>query len=266
MVLKDILVLLDKSPHAANRLDLAIRLAQQHQAGVTGLNVVSHSLFEVLQRTPPDEETGLQEMFLHKCSQAGVASTWHGVDIRARTSSVAEIVNHHACFADLVIVGQTEQAAKERSNEADLPERVVLGSGKPVLIVPYAGSFTSLGDRVLVAWKSGRESARALADVLPLLKKACAVSIFEVNPSDAELDNMERLCAHLEHHEIQAKTETSIVTELAVGDVLLNKVADEGSELLVMGAYAHTHFGTYVLGDVAKHVLKHMTVPVLMSH
>jgi nucleotide-binding universal stress UspA family protein len=266
MVLKEILVLLDKSPLAADRLDLALILAQQHQAGIVGLNVVTHSLFEALQRSHPDGEPGLQEMFLDKCAQAGVRATWQGIDVKSLTGSVAEIVNHHACFADLVIVGQTDQAARERSNEADLPERVVLGSGKPVLIVPYAGTFTSIGDKVLVAWKSGRESARALSDAAPLLKNAGSVSIFEVKPSEAELDNMGRLCAHLASHGIQAKAETSIVTELAIGDVLLNRVADEGNDLLVMGAFAHTHFGTYVLGDVAKHVLRHMTVPVLMSH
>jgi nucleotide-binding universal stress UspA family protein len=33
-----------------------------------------------------------------------------------------------------------------------------------------------------------------------------------------------------------------------------------------MGAFAQTRLGTPALGDVARHILKYMTVPVLMSH
>jgi glutamate dehydrogenase len=160
----------------------------------------------------------------------------------------------------------SDHGARDKVVEADLPERVVLGSGKPVLIVPYTGSFSSVGDRVLIAWKSGRESSRALTDALPLLKRADAVSVFEVNPTDGEKDDMERLCAYLERHDVPARMETSIVTELVVGDVLLNRLADEGSDLLVMGACAQSHFGAAVIGEVARHVLRHMTVPIFMSH
>lgn len=119
---------------------------------------------------------------------------------------------------------------------------------------------------MLVGWKTGRESSRALTDALTLLKRAEVVSIFEVNPSEGEKDEVEQLCRHLERHGVRARLVTSAVTALPVGDVLLNRLADRGGDLLVMGAYAHTHFGSYAFGDVAKHVLRHMTVPVLMSH
>jgi nucleotide-binding universal stress UspA family protein len=191
---------------------------------------------------------------------------WENIDIKGLRSSVAEVVNHYANFADLVVIGQTDHSAKDKVVEADLPERVVLGGGKPVLIVPYTGDFSSVGERVLVAWKSGRESSRALADAIPLLTRADAVNVFEVNPTDGEKDDMERLCAHLERHGVPARIETSIVSELAVGDVILNRLSDEGSDLLVMGACAQSHFGVAVIGEVARHVLRHMTAPVFMSH
>jgi nucleotide-binding universal stress UspA family protein len=56
------------------------------------------------------------------------------------------------------------------------------------------------------------------------------------------------------------------VSGTEVGDTLLNRVCEEGFDLLVMGAYAHTPQGKIVLGSVARHLLEHMTVPVLMSH
>jgi len=265
MQLKNLLVLMDTLPHAADRLDLAIGIAKQHGAGIVGLNVATHHLLPAARSQDSDLGAQLNELFLQKTGEAGVRATWLGVDSKLR-GGVAEVINHYATFADLVVLGQTEYGSKERRAEDHLPERVVLGSGKPVLIVPYTGVFPSLGERVLVAWKTGRESSRALADALPLLKKAGSAHIFEVNPTQGELTDMESLCAYLEGHGVQAGIETSAITELRVGDVLLNRVADEGSDLLVMGAYVDLHFGSYALGEVAKHVRRHMTVPVLMSH
>ncbi|MFX7996900.1 hypothetical protein ABTK59_20175, partial [Acinetobacter baumannii] len=51
----------------------------------------------------------------------------------------------------------------------DFVETLILESGRPVLVVPYAGRFTSVAQRVLVAWSGGRESARALHDAMPLM-------------------------------------------------------------------------------------------------
>jgi len=266
MVLKEILVLLDKSPNAGERLDTAILLAKQHGARILGLHVYKHHLFGHDSGNGAGEVWDLEGIFEQKCSRAGIEAEWRSIDLKALRSSVSEVVNHHAHFADMVVVGQSEPGSKDSDSEANLPERVVLGSGKPALILPYVGAFPAIGENVLVAWKSGRESTRAVTDALPLLQKANRVNVFEVNPTDAEKDDMESLCAHLERHDVHARIETSKVTELSVGDVLLNKLADEGNDLLVMGTFAHTHFGTYVLGEVARHVLRHMTVPVLMSH
>ncbi len=266
MMLKEILVLLDKTPQVADRLDLVIDLAKQHGANIIGLHVITHSLFERKQAPSSDTKWELQQLFEEKTSRAGVAATWQSIDAKGGRGTVAEIVNHHACFTDLVVVGQGENGSKDKGHETDVAERVVLGAGRPVLIVPYTGTFKTVGERTLVAWKSGHASARAIHDALPMLKGSRQVNVFEVNPSELERDDVERLCNHLASHEVQARAEASIVTELSIGDVLLNRVADEGSDLLVMGAYAHSHFGATALGDVARHVLKHMTVPVLMSH
>jgi nucleotide-binding universal stress UspA family protein len=48
--------------------------------------------------------------------------------------------------------------------------------------------------------------------------------------------------------------------------MLLNRCADEGIDLLVMGAFAQSRRGQQTLGDVGRYLLEFMTVPVLMSH
>jgi nucleotide-binding universal stress UspA family protein len=266
MALKHILVLMDNLPQAEDRLDLALSLAKQHGAHLVGLNVVSHPLLPLRRHRDADSGEAARALFTKKTAAAAVAGHWVSADVKALGGGVADAVNHYAIFADLVIVGQHEEGVEERRAEDRLAERVILGSGKPVLIVPYTGGFTKVPERVLIAWKTGREMSRTLSDSLPLLQGAGCTHVFEVNPSHGEVADMEQLRGYLAAHGVEAQVETSAITELKIGDILLNRVSDEGSDLLVMGAYAAPHFGTYALGDVARHVLKHMTVPVLMSH
>ena len=49
-------------------------------------------------------------------------------------------------------------------------------------------------------------------------------------------------------------------------DQLLNRCADEGIDLMVLGAFSQFRRGNQILGDVGRYLLKSMTVPVLMSH
>ena len=54
--------------------------------------------------------------------------------------------------------------------------------------------------------------------------------------------------------------------DVSVADMLLNRIADESIDLLVMAAYGHARVREIWLGGVTRDVLRHMTVPVLVSH
>jgi nucleotide-binding universal stress UspA family protein len=51
-----------------------------------------------------------------------------------------------------------------------------------------------------------------------------------------------------------------------VGQTLLLQAQSQGADLLVMGCYGHSRLREFVLGGASEHVLRHMTIPVLMSH
>jgi len=46
----------------------------------------------------------------------------------------------------------------------------------------------------------------------------------------------------------------------------LSRVTDLSADLLVMGGHSHSRLRELVLGSATKTVLKHMTVPVFMTH
>jgi nucleotide-binding universal stress UspA family protein len=266
MPLKNILVHLDNSHHSSARLDLAIGLARKNQARLTALSIVTHQHYEPLHGDAAVKSGQIQEQFDRETSGAGVPAELLTVDWKVTGITVTELITMHAHYADLVIIGQIDHASRDKDTPSDLPERVVLGAGRPVLIVPYTASYTECGVRSLISWKPGREATRAVNDAIPLLAQAETVSILTVNPADSEINGGERLCRHLACHGITARAEQAAAVDISIGDVLLNRASVEGSDLLVMGAYAQTRFGAPALGDVARHILTYMTLPVLMSH
>lgn len=264
MALTDILVNIDHYPSSVARLAVAVDLAKRHQARLTGLLVIRHGY--------PAEATVAvaREMFEQQVAEAGIEGRWRCVDGSGVDAGMTEIISYHAQFSDLLIVGQGSPESASVGVPFDLPEGVVLGTGRPVLVVPYAGTFASVGERVLVAWKAGGESTRALNDALPFLKQARRVEILAKGNPGTYVNGGERLCtdicAHLARKGVTAKVNSLTVGTAPLGDVLLNRVCDEGFDLLVMGAYAHGNEGEMALGSVARQLLREMTVPILMSH
>jgi len=67
-------------------------------------------------------------------------------------------------------------------------------------------------------------------------------------------------------HGIGVKIERFNVDGIGIMDVLLARLAEESLDMLVMGAHGQYGFPHLFKGSSTRHILEHMTVPVLMSH
>jgi nucleotide-binding universal stress UspA family protein len=272
MAIKDILLYLDNSPSCPSRIELAVYMARTHGAHLKGLYVVSHSYYAPrLGRAEAEIASRAEALFAEKTKNAGISVEWLYVDWPVIGTSIPEIIDRYAFYTDLVIVSQPDHSAQSSGTPGDLSERLGLGTGRPVLVVPYAGSFPTCGERVMIAWKSGRESSRAVNDAMSVLEKARHVSVVTIATPNSPDDNAEQdasmLCTYLSRHQISATHDQILTsTSFPVGDVLLNNACEHKMDLLVMGAFAPTRRGAYLLGPVAKHLMNHMTVPLLISH
>ena len=141
-----------------------------------------------------------------------------------------------------------------------------MNSCRPVIAVPFAGKFKTLGKRVLVAWNGTREAARATHDALPFLTHADKVVVLSVNASGKVHIPGADISTHLARHGVDVEIHNREGNDVSVGDAILNAVSDYGADLLVIGAYGHSRVRELVLGGVTRHLLRHMTIPVLMSH
>lgn len=274
MAFKDILVHVDNTQAARTRLKLAARLAQAQDGHVIALNVRTRpSLppFVAAQFGPEIQQ--VQERFNDQAAREaraafdaiapsfGVTTEWRDVE-----GSVPDCVTLHARYADITVIGQAEETEDDRP----LADALVLEVGRPVLVVPYAGSFDSVGERVVVAWNASREATRAVHDALPLLTAAKRVQVIAINPGSGMAGHGDipgaDICLHLSRHGVNAVCEHIRSDDLKVGEMLLSRVADEDADLLVMGAYGRSRLRTLILGGATRHILRHMTVPVLLSH
>jgi len=182
---------------------------------------------------------------------------------------VADGLILHARYCDLVVMGQSDPDEFALGGIPDLAAYVMLNSGRPVLIIPKKGEFRNVHDKVLVAWDASVASSRALANAMPLLKRAKKVNIAVFNPASQPGAHGDQagadIALYLARHDIDV-TVTSRNTEGNIGEAILSLASDLGSTSLVMGGYGHTRFREILLGGVTRTVLDEMTLPVLMSH
>ena len=279
MRLNDILVCLDTTPAGDERLDAAIRLARANDARLTGVypfldEAVEGVLFPADRlaavaigggRFPARAEPGLaaadpvvpaaaragvaEERFHDRLRTHGTEGDWHVLD-GANATELIEL----AKTADLVVLAQFERGAHGRT--VFRPEEIALACGRPVLIIPYAGSFAAIGTRVLVAWDATREAARALHDALPLMIGAEAVTVVTVISSESKRDaihaSLERVVRHLQRHGIPAQSEATLKGDLGISDILLSRASDLGADLIVAGAYHHSPYREALFGGVTR--------------
>ncbi len=281
MALKDILVHLDGAAPSAQRLSLAADLARRHQAHLTGLFVVDLTppivgameggggavlagLIEQMRAEALATAAGVEARFAETLAREGIAGEW-----RIAEGAAPELVALHARYADLAVLGQADPQADEAAGAA-VVAAALFGAGRPVLVVPHAGSFPGIGRRVLVGWNASREATRAVHDALPLLLGAETVTIAAVNPRrglGAHGDEPGAdIARHLARHGVRVQVEHSAAPEIGAGDILLNRAADLSADLLVVGAYGHSRLREMFLGGVTRTLLQQMTLPVLLAH
>ena len=279
MAFKNLLVHVDDSKACAARVRAAIDLAIAHDAHLTGVYIItdpSPANF-VQSYLPPGTLDMLRQQSQERAeavlARFTEAAKRNQISFESRTdrvlyTAIAEALATHARYADVVILGQADP--EDTVLPRYLPEEVTLASGRPSLVIPYIGPQATLGQRVTVAWDASREAARAVNDALPILTRAQAVNVVAVNPREKPFGHGEQpgadIAVHLARHGIKVEVQRIESRDVDVANIILSHIADQSSDLLVMGAYGHSRLRELVLGGVTRTILHDMTVPVFMAH
>jgi len=279
MTLSTIVVHLDHTERCENRTLLAARLARVHGSHLRG--IAPTHVREYMDKPPA-----------HAAEYAAEAIVSTSLLLRRRAETVAHIVHSRVSgvgprsfdvqlsdgdpvdaviarghASDLLVVGQYDRSAAVEDSARRLPEEVLLRAGRSVLILPQAGHYDSVGDKVVVAWHGSREAVLSARGALPLLRRASQVTIVSVcvaghsqpsccGPVARNWFGRHGVDATFEQHE----------TSAAFADTLLKCTEARGADLIVMGGYGHSRTREQILGGATRDVLACACVPVLMAH
>jgi len=279
MSYKSIAVHLDTSTRAHPRLEIALRLAREFEAELTGAFAIfspdpqsmyvmagSAEYYSIYEKDRKQRAAAIERLFKAEIARANVPGRW----VETGDHEALPMARYGSC-ADLIILGQDDPEDPESFIVDHFVENVVMSSGRPVLLIPYAGEFPLIGTRVLIAWDGSREATRAVHDALPFLTRADEVTVVTVNEQSSH--SLPRdipgadVAAMLARHGV--KVTVSAVEgghDLPIGEVLLSRASDLNADLLVMGAYGHARWQELVLGGATRTVLNTTTLPVLLSH
>ena len=282
MTYPSILLFLDDDARSDVRNEQAVRFARRlgshvdglscHRPVATGVDVaVAMGGFadpltielQAAQRAAVDRE----QRFRSLCDRRELASFATEVD---ESDEAGRAILKRAAVHDLVILGQPDPSDTEASRRRGVVDDVLLRSPRPTLLLPYAGRFAEIGITVLAAWDGSRGAARAIADALPLLKKARTVHVVSFDVRAEESGTLDQSAVRgivqwLERHGVRASGRVRYASA-DVGSALLSYAADVGADLMVMGCWGHGRLAERLMGGATRTVLESMTVPVLASH
>ncbi len=280
MAFKDIVVHVDATESAKKRVSYAVAFAAAHEAHLTAIGFAATSLLPYYGEpgiVPPMPATYFERIetetlkaltdFEKRAERAGISH-----ETRLLKGLPSDFQHQFAIavrHADLAILGQPEEGDSWGAY-GELITQVLYATGRPALIVPYIGAKEAVPQTVFAAWDGSAEAARAFHDAMPILTMAEKVVVFVGEPAERPDVHGDEpgadMARHLARHGVTAEVRRAHGEDIDVGDMLLSRVADEGADMIVMGAFHHSRLRESLLGGVTRTIIEHMTVPAFMAH
>jgi nucleotide-binding universal stress UspA family protein len=279
MSYKTLLVSLNEIERLDAVLGVAASLAGAQKSHVLGLYVIPApavypavgpyvvpEVFDGLTRYFEEQSKGARRKFEAVMKRHGLSFQW--LEVKALTSAISDTVSEMGRIADLVVVSETNRDGRN-GVELDFVENIILGVGRPVLILPRSATADFDPAIVLCGYNGSKEAARAVHDAVPLLKNAKDVRLLWVDPAK-ELETGALPGADmvecLRRHGVKASAESLPSNGLNPAEAIMAQARETGAGVVVMGAYGHSRIREFVLGGATRHALSAMTMPLLVSH
>ncbi|WP_095204474.1 universal stress protein [Mesorhizobium carmichaelinearum] len=276
MRFKTIVAILQNEQDAERVLDCAIPLAGRFESHLIGIHAEALPVPYTSATGFPDTEflqvsadmnreraDKLQAVFLRRIEDSGLSFEWRSLESFSGDSALTGISSVRA--ADLIIAAQRETGGDP---SADV-DTLVYDAGRPVLVVPSAGPLVTTFKRVLLAWNGSKEAARAAFDALPFIIEAEKTDILVIDPPDTLEESPEaagaEIASALSRHGANVSVSVQQSGGTSVDDMIQNRVAESGADLLVLGAYSHSWLRQLLFGGVTRTVLRTAQVAAFLS-
>jgi nucleotide-binding universal stress UspA family protein len=276
MRFKTIVAILQNEQDAERVLDCAIPLASRFESHLIGIHAEALPVPYTSATGFPDTEflqvsadmnreraDKLQAVFLRRIEDSGLSFEWRSLESFSGDSALTGISSVRA--ADLIVAAQRDIGGDP---SADV-DTLVYDAGRPVLVVPSAGPLVTTFKHVLLAWNGSKEAARAAFDALPFIIEAEKTDILVIDPPDTLNESPEaagaEIASALSRHGATVSVSVQTSGGTSVDDMIQNRVAETGADLLVLGAYSHSWLRQLLFGGVTRTVLRTTQVAAFLS-
>jgi nucleotide-binding universal stress UspA family protein len=250
-------------------------LAQRFSAAVIGVCAKQLSMQPSILAVGPGEPRGHElDKFRERLAvlEAEFRSALSIVNtLQWRAQMTAGPTSHHlaaeARTADLLVANsESEDRNVSALSEIDVSDLLMRG-GRPLLLAPPGVTGLKLM-RTLVCWNDSRESRRAVADALPILKASHAVDVVEL-VNEQEIEPAQSRLADvgdwLNRHGVEANCFATPLT--GVESAHLAAIAEDlEADLVVAGAFAHSRLREWAFGGVTQDLLASGERCAFVSH
>lgn len=276
-VFRDIAVHLDGMPEDELRLAHAEALATRCDARLTGLytNLLpdpalyagEFGITAIGQLTEAMIEDGnsVERRLRERLARLGPTHELRRID--AFPGMLAQAVATEARWNDLFVATCPREDGLTRWNA--LIESVMFDGGRGLYLLPPGTMPRQAIHTILIGWVDSRQSARAIAEAMPLLGEATQVHIVTVSEeAHGRMGGAEALAdvtAHLARHGVGA-TASVLRNDISPAESLLAEAGRISADLIVAGAYGHSRFREWILGGVTQDLLAASPVPLLLAH
>jgi|ERR1700761_4618546 len=205
------------------------------------------------------------------CHQHGIAMREKPQDCNAVSASWCEesgdsrsLFMRRARCSDLIVMGRS----RHRNHlPANLLERLLLESGRPILLAPTEET-KPINGTIMVCWKDCREAVHALIAAMPLLRQAARVFIVNVDEGgdDGGMAAIDRVARQLLCHGIHAATCHVTSDGRPVADKLSSAAQELEAGLMVMGTYSRRPISELLFGGCTQSFLGAADRPILLAH
>ena len=278
-MLRRILIPLDPSPYTEAALEYSCLIAKQHGAAVTGLAVLdiwgiedamSPTLYpglyhavRRLEHREKDARAHMQELlhkFEQKCRQQGVA--YHQCSYQGIPS---KHILSESIFHDLVVIGfHTDFDFGVDPGSGRPLAKILDHSVTPILAVPDTFRWREKTIKTLIAFNGSLPAARALQRFVQLAGGGDYEIALLMSDKDEKTANfyLSRAEAYLHAHAIE-----NVKTVWTPQDIIWSIESGylDWADLVVVGAHSKKGLVDFIVGSVAKYLIRQAKKPLLLG-
>ncbi len=232
-------------------IQAALDVARREKGRLMGLHVVADKA-----EAGSAAVLHIKRDFNERCENAGIRG-----ELVVASGKPARIITERAAWADLVVVALWRSSAKKRLRRLGSGfNTLIQRSPRPVLVLP--GGRGSNMKRALLAYDGSPKADEALFVAAYLaVRWRMQLTVITIETKHTSAEAMRMAQQYLAEYEVEADF---MLRQGAIGDVLLATVADQNSDLVIMGGFGFRAVPRLVLGSTVDQMLHECKKPMLI--